>query len=812
MIRSRQWVAGVFFLVLVLALSLSSFALWRVSKSQESFQASLVTQIEEALGAQLELENTNFSLFPSPRLKATKLKLKLPQKEFSEWTAREARFTFSMLPLLLGKAQLSGVRVRGGEGSLWGIPLEKIELKIKGLGPHKDAPFVWKARVEGTQGVLSGKGKIGFGNRAETFWKDSGLHAQAKIQSFTFPQGMDKKIKRRIPEPLRLALWEGEVSFKKEKFETGIESLSKFYSKNIPSNTGPLAMSGETKWLWNLEKNSVEFKRLNIVSPFAEFDGMMILRLETGEIEEARLHAKKVILDELIRNFPIFQSLLPLDTGLSGESDFDLSLQGTLDYLSLHANWNLTPAVVTYGKVFSKPKDLPMRINFDFLLKASSQLSGDFSIRFKQATIKGALAALDLKTGAGEITFLTNKFELRSWKNLLVPFAAYRLSGSAKALLSCKGNLLQWETTERMANFTFDDVTILSPEGKGIRKAKAHIDISPLSIRINDAIFTLGNSPIQMETQIYNADKKPQGTIQITSAKLEPFVVWDNLKEFQTLIQKKVGRREEIESALNRLVPKSLHFENFSLNVKLQEDKWTLHHLTFEILGGQLAFQGEWDRSQETPNFWIALQSQRMSLAPYFEELGGRVLEGNLFFDGKFKAQGANLDEVHQSLAGEGNLSITNGEWAFLDLTSPLKGLVPLQSLPTPQHRSLSFHDLKANWRFKDGKFETDDFILNAEDFWIEGKGNLSLAGVVNSRLEVYLSKFLTEQMFKTWEAAEEPDGKQLGPIPLLLVGNVKKPEPRIDDRMAESFLESVRTRKFRNVLHKPFLESSIRS
>lgn len=810
MMQSKHWVVGVFLLVLISALALSSVAFRRILKSQEAFQASLITQIEEALGAQLELENTHFSVFPSPRLQATKLKLRLPPRDFSEWTAREARFTFSMLPLLVGRAQLSGVRVRGGEGSFWGIPLEKIELNIKGLGPQKDAPFHWKARVEGTKAMLTGKGKIAFGSRAETFWRDFGLHANGKIQAFTFPQGMDKKIRQQIPEPFRLALWEGEVSFKKEKSETQIESFSKFHSKNIPSNNGPLTLTGETKWSWNLEKNSLEFKHLNVTSPFAEFDGMMTLRLETGEIEEARLRAKKVILDELIRNFPIFQSMLPLDTGLSGESEFDLTLQGTLDYLSLHANLNLTPAVVTYGKIFSKPKDLPMRINFDFLLKGNSQLSGDFSLRFKQATIKGALVGLDLKSGQGEVTFLTNKFELRSWKELLAPFATYRLSGSAKALLNCKGNLFQLETTERMANLSFENMTILSPEGKGIRKAKGHIDISPLSIRVTDALFTLGNSPIQMEVQIYNADKNPQGNIQITSAKLEPFVVWENLKEFQLFIQKRIGRWDLIEGTLNRVVPKSLHFENFSFNAKLQKDKWTLHNLNFETLGGQLSFQGEWDRAAEQPNFWIAVQSQRMSLAPYFEALGGRVLEGNLFFEGKFQGRGVGLDEIRQSLSGEGSVSITNGEWAFLDLTSPLKGLVPLQSLPTPKSRSLLFHDLKANWKFKDGKFDSDNFILNAEDFWIEGKGNLSLTGVVNSRLEVYLSQFLTEQMFKNWEAEEASGGRQLGPIPLLLVGNVQRPEPRLDNRMAEAFLEAVRTRKYRSVLHKPFLESSV--
>ena len=155
---------------------------------------------------------------------------------------------------------------------------------------------------------------------------------------------------------------------------------------------------------------------------------------------------------------------------------------------------------------------------------------------------------------------------------------------------------------------------------------------------------------------------------------------------------------------------------------------------------------------------------------------------------------------------------MTNGEWLDLDLAGVLKNLPPFENLPSPKIRSLPFYDLKAGWRLKEGKFETQDLVLNTEDFWIEGEGNLSLKGILNSRLQVYLSKPLTEKMFQTWKAETATEGKQLGPIPLLVVGNLTRPEPRVDERTAESILEAIRTRKFRQVLHRPFVESSQRS
>ena len=423
--------------------------------------------------------------------------------------------------------------------------------------------------------------------------------------------------------------------------------------------------------------------------------------------------------------------------------------------------------------------------------------------------IKGALVKLDLKTGDGEITLLTNKFDLGSWKGLLPSFGGYRVTGSAKWLLSCKGNLLQWGTAETMANVTLDDVTILSPSGRGIRKASAHIDLSPLSVHVNSARFGLGSSSLQMETEIFNLEKNPRGRLELSSPHLDLFEVLENLKEFRPL-RKKFGRWDALEENLSRFFPQPSVFENLSLHLKIEDHKTVLQNLEFEAWGGKLGFEGEWGGGGEKPDFWVTLRLQDVNLARYFEERGNqnKILEGNLFFSGKFQGKGNQWNELWPPASGQGSLSITNGEWPSLDLATPLKILTPLQALATSHSRSLPFNDLKANWKFKEGKFDTEDLILNTEDYWIEGKGNLLLKGVLNSRLEIYLSPALTDQVLKSWQAPETAEGRQLGPIPLLLVGNVARPEPRIDTQLAESFLESIRSRKFRRILRKPFLES----
>ena len=255
-----------------------------------------------------------------------------------------------------------------------------------------------------------------------------------------------------------------------------------------------------------------------------------------------------------------------------------------------------------------------MRINFDFLLRAGSVLSGDFSIQLKQATIKGALVKLNLKTGDGEITLLTNKFDLGGWKGLLTPFTGYRVTGSAKGLLNSKGNLLQLGTSEKMLNVTLDDVTILSPTGKGLRRAKAHIDVSSLSVRVDNSRFGLGNSSLQMEAEIYSLEKNPQGTIEISSPHLDPFEVLENLKEFRPLLQRKFHRWDAVEETLNRFFPQPSLLEDFSLHLKIQEHKALLQNLEFEAWGGKFGFEGEWNGSGEKPSFWLGFHLENVSL------------------------------------------------------------------------------------------------------------------------------------------------------------------------------------------------------
>ena len=805
-----RWIKRISILVFIGVVAGGFFSLSLFLRNPERFKGFLTAQIENRLGTRLSFQESKvvFTPFPAVQIKGALLELEV--SNLPSLRAEEVRFSFHFLPLLWGRLELSGFQMKKGEGIFWGIPLSNMFLKIRDLSSKKFSPFEWRADGADEKEIVEGKGGVALQNQGENIWIGSGFKGDIAVKGFDLSKGVAQDLLKHISRTRMSGELAGKLHLEKEKGKSIVDGTAEFALNNFRSGSSEaFSLTGHGELLWNLEGDSAEFKEISVTTPFGDWDGRGVLNVETGEIGEVRLTGRKVVLDELVRRFPGLQSALPLDTGFSGESELDLTVQGTWDYLSLHTNWDLTPVVLTYGKVFSKPKDFPMVINADLLLKGGDVLSGDLSVRIGQMTAKGTVVGLDLKTGVGELTILTNKFELKGWKSLLSPLAKHELSGSAKVLLNWKGNLTQLGKTERSLNLTLDDATLLSPSGRGIRKANGFFDISALSLRVKDARFEIGGSLIQVAAEIFNLKEKPQGKVEVTASQLDLFALFENLETFHSffLSEKTRASWKEFKGTLQRYLPKPFALDRLSLSLVAQPGKLALENLSFQALNGDFHIRGETDWPSEKQNFWFETELDRASLARYFEGMGkgDKFLDGNLFFKGRFQGQGAKLEDVSENLSGQGTLSVTNGEWDSLDLMSPLVALGPLHALTSYRFRSTPFLDLKATWNYAKGKFDTNDFILNSDQLWVEGQGNVSTQGVLNSRLRIYLSKALTDKVLKSWGAAGKGGGKQLGPFPFLLVGNLSKPQAKADDRFMETFLLAIRNRRFREILRSPF-------
>jgi len=797
-----RWLKPLFLFLFFGFITLSFFAAFRLVKTPRHFENSLVAQIEEHLGANLSFEKEDIVFSPFPALRIKQPRLESVTEGFPSLKAEEARFSFQFFPLLWGQAKISGFQIRKGEGIFGGIPLRNLDFKVKGLHAGEMASFQVKVSDPTGKEIIRGKGKLNFPDSGENLWDRLGLTGDFTIKGLSLEKNFSS-----LNLGGELA---GKIHLEKKNGKNVIAAETHFSSKNFRYGSSlPFSLTSEIKLVWDKAAHSVEISEISAQAPFGEVGGRGMMNSETGEMGEVRLTAHRVISEELVRHFPGLQSALPTAVGFSGPSELDISLLGTWDYLTFHLNGNLTPVVLTYGKIFSKPKDFPMSLTSDLLLKKGSVLSGDFSLRTGQTTIKGAFVNLDLKSGVGEITLITNKFDLIGWETLLIPFAHYEISGAAKILFHAKGDLTHLDKTDRTLNLTLEHTTLLSPDGRGIRQASGLLDLSSLSLRVKDTSFELGNSPIRVEMEIFNWGTNPQGIAKITSPHLDPFAVLENLKMLAPFVVSagKRGMFNQLEEGAYQFFPKSFVLEKLEIGLKAQSGKIAIEHMDFEALDGNFHLRGETEWPAEKPNFSFETELEHVHLAKYFEQMGQseKILDGNLFFKGKFQGQGIKSEEISNRLSGEGTLSITNGDWRSVDLMKAVSSLESFGSLQTYATGSTLFHDLKAGWKFSKSKFETDDLLLISDHLWVEGKGNLSLEGQLNSRFEIYFSEPLTAKILDSWNASERASGKQLGPFPFLLIGHLQKTEMKPDEKSMGSFLEAVRNRRFRRILHAPF-------
>ncbi|MBI2167752.1 MAG: hypothetical protein HYU34_05910 [Candidatus Omnitrophica bacterium] len=809
----------IFLLLPAVFLAILLFSFQRLARHPEFLEESLVTGLEEKLGADLSLGETKLVFTPFPELHAREVRLESATDAFPPVTAGKVKFSFQGLPLLWGRVRLSGFRMENATGHLWKIPVEKVDFKIQGLSPNGWAPFEWKGALRGGEAgglqALQGKGSLRFKNPSGNGIRDFGLKMEASLLHFSlaelaeggtlkyFPKGFsgELEVKLRVEKERGANVLRGEIKLLAEGLKIGA--------------TSGLSLTGNGSLLWDLKNHSFELQQVSLESPFGRLDGRSLFNVETGEIGEVRLTGRKIVLEELVRNFPKLFEALPVEFGFSGLSDFDVSLRGTLEYLGLHGNFNFTPAVLTFGRVFSKPKDFPLGVHFDFLLKKGNLLGGDFSLRIRQTTVKGSLVDVDFKTGEGELTLITNKFDLEGWNQLVIPFSGCTLQGAAKVLVNWKGNLTDLNRAQKMLNLTLEDVTLLSPSGRGLRNAHLYLDTSPLSFQLRDTRFEVKNSPVEMEAEITTPAETPKPTVTLRSSHLEIFSLVEEIRELATLLKVPpvwLQKVSSTETLLKGFLPASTVLEDFELKIRPGPDKLLLENLEFRAFDGTFKFHGERDWPSENPNFWFEVNSDRVRLARYFEEQDpkGKIFEGNLFFNGRFQGTGRTLAEISTILSGQGSVSITNGEWFGLDLAKPLgalrarEGKTLFQDFSNRTSGSTPFSDLTSRWTYGQGKFETKDNIINTGDFWVEGEGNLALDRTLNARLSLYLSDPETRRFLKSWGPTVMSDGKLLGPLPLLLVGSLSQPEVRTDETLLGPFLEAVDSRRFRKILREP--------
>ncbi len=776
-------------------------------------EEKLVEAIESMTEGELTFTGFDIFYFPRPGAKLKGAKLILQDKKAPSLTSEEIKITLQVLPLLFGKIQIAGVRLHQGRVELSGIQdpfvskhasLEKLEMKVGALEAGRPIRVEFSSSFAGFEKAISGK--MTFAYDPSLTWRSmpSMLMGDLQLKGLALQE-------LKLPEFLKSefqvsrGMLTGKVHFERPNKESDLEVKTDFHvaqfsyqiydgAKWISSPEMAGDLSGHVGF--NPKTSEISLRKFNFELPMGKWDASGRMFAETGELRDVRISLLGIGLDKIPQYYLPIQQAIPVNIGFSGQSDLEMALSGTLDHLSIHGQWDLTQALLSYGGVFSKPKDVQMNASFDLLVKKMKSYSGDFTLKMRDAKIKGTLADFEWPSGKGQLNFITNKFSLAGWQEMIPPFRDYQLDGQVKILANLSGNYKTVQSLKPMVNITLDKVSMIHRQnGTGIREMSMSVDYGIVALKVKDAVMAVQNSPLQFSMTIYNVESEPNAKGKVFSENFDVALWLATLEDFymDRLGDDQLAMMQRIESFLKNLGVTREPLKSFQADLAYAKNQLTIPNLNFNFFDGDVKAQANVNFSESPVKHSLHLEANRIGLAKFFATLkeSKGILDGNLFL--KLDLAGAGFEEGvwTKTLEGKGVFSITNGEFQTFDVLKELGKSSELQKISGAVTGKTAFNDLRCEFVIADDKLKTDDLKLVSSAFQIDAKGDTTLEGILNYRAEVFLSKELTSkvlggmaQNFVTLE------GKQLGPIPVLVAGPLGKPEVKMDPALFPQFKE----------------------
>ena len=787
----------------------------------DSIRQALVDKCEDMTGASLAFRDFKFSVFPVPSGELGQAVLTFKGTPGGTLEAGKLKFSFHFFNFLLRKADLASLEIL--EGKLLGrmpprtglgeMNLTNLRLKISPIRPR--APIRVRFWGDYENVPKSAQGEMTLTTDRIEKWDAHSWSLNGNAELHEFPlEKIGQKFQR-----LR-ALKRGKMAahfyFHKEHSDPRVQWTGQAAVHGmvyeIRNGTKVFASPGidaSAQWdlAYNPEAEEIFLKKASVELPEGRLDFSGEVYPAIGEIKQVRLSASGISLEGIPQYYRPFKEAVPLNIGFSGKSNLEMSVEGTFSHLSLHAHLDLTPAILTYGRAFSKSKDVPMDISLDVLVKDTRTADGDFSLQLKNAGVKGTFRKLDFGSGSGELNVITNKFDLAGWETLLPFFQGNTIGGEAKLLANFSGNLLQNpDKLKRMFNMTLDHGSFRRADGSGIPQIGFMLDYEDTAVQLKRAELQIGESLLALDFSLYNPFENPSFNARLSSKRMYPLKVLTALENFGEgpLHEKWKPQIHSFKEGVAALLHEEEAVDNFLIEMEKKDKKVSVSRMNFEIYQGTGQFQGDVDFSiAGKPQYQLKAGIDRLNLAQFFAsgKKPEKIMDGNFFLTADLKGSGP-LQEWKKNMEGEGLFSVTGGEFYGFDVLgkiSKINGFSALESLSSGKTR---FDDLRARFTLKDAKVLTPKLVLLSNDLSISAEGETSAAGLLNYRLEAFLPQPLAARAFgeDLKPPAGESEDLKFGPVPLLLSGSLQGPELEPNPALLPELQERIHKKKSQKV------------
>ncbi len=782
-------------------------------------------------GGDLQFESAELQAFPSLALVLKNAEFELPSRHLKLSAPKiSVGLTFPFfwkgkaVPSFL-KAENGNFKIKFSEAFAKPLEIRNFSAGLKNIGYSQNMRFEVRGDIEGSSRSLVSKGNFRIARSGGLNLQNMMVNGNLQIKDLNL-KPFEEYFGENRPWDIESGTAGGTLKFYKKSGETYLTFEGKsqardfvYHSKNSSSGfqSPPVQADMLINFLWNFTTGEWVFRRNTLQLPFgqAELYGSFFSRSRT--FKGMHLSLIDFSLDGVSLYYPPLAGAIPFNFGFSGPSRAEISIEGILEKLSLHTDWDMTGMLLSYARYFSKPKQIPANLVFDFQLENRESLSGNFSLIFKEAVFKGALPRLNLRTGDAEVNIISNKFNLAGWEKMLLPFENALLGGEIKLLANYQGNLLrqpQADQIKTMVNFTLDNASLVFPDSWGLKNISLSLDFAPVSFEVRKFSFETGRSLVAGSMTAFHPLKDPEIQLKLNS----PSVYFPDLVGLYRKISEKFFKGGELSKRLD-YVSQSVSFflgdediKNLVLDLNYQSDVWTVKDLQGQVLDGDLKLKMDYQKSSSVYHLNGQLDHLALGRLGFQKGRERPLLDGNLFMT--FEGQGTASDEGWQKdLAGEGIFSVTAGAFSQVDLIGGIGAIPELKPLTSYASGQTRFDDLRSSFKVEDGKVYTEKVDLIGADVSAKADGNISLSdGAFNYRLDAFLSQVLSETVLNELkiQVPAGPEKKQLGPISFLLAGDFENLQLKADPKRIADFQEDLQKKKsykvFNSFLPEDFL------
>lgn len=519
--------------------------------------------------------------------------------------------------------------------------------------------------------------------------------------------------------------WDGAVSWSGDRWELkgpgSLEEVIYAVSPTAPLTSSPVSLSFELEAAAIAAK--MEIQRLSLRSPFGDFEAKGNFSGDPKVPFDFEIRSGNLSLDRLPELLVPLERAIPNKMGFSGQLEMNLSIRGSREQFTVTGSADMTPSLLSYATYFTKPKDIPLKLDFESTLDRVSALKGNFNLHLKDMNLKGSVNSLDLATGKADINFLTNKFPLEGWEDLLQPLAQYPCRGNAKILLNLQGGLAKPDELTYAATLSLEDV-VTRYEGLEVEDLDGVLEFTNLRASSGMIDLAVSGTKIHLE-YLHHISPHESTAVKVLSP---AWSVYPMVAPLKTLAVQCAGKRVQpaidvIETGIKKFLGPQTGVSNLALSFSWAEDLISVKEVSFGIYGGKVRGAGDIDLNPAEPRYNLGLQIEELDLGPLFGHLtGSPLLEGRLFALANLEGEKLDTAGLAEGMRGEGEFKIVKGRMRSLDLWAAVE----------PGSSDGGFDDLNANFSLKNGKIITDPLTLVGSKYLVSAGGFFTLDGLLN--------------------------------------------------------------------------------